>query len=208
MVGIGGRDDGDDDVTKNTYENADDAMRIGAKEENVEATATPSAEESFREEEKELEEKTEDSKRGATRTEDEEENDEDERSSPPVITTTMITKTTPKRNRKRPDERENGPGKYDAETAPKQPFKVPPVYIPRSIAEALEETGSGPTRPCKCVHSKKEAMYYYSGSNSSGGGSVGVDDDDSNDLSNTIEEIEEGEGDSDSNDNDLSLIHI
>ena len=57
MVGVGGRDDGDDDVTKNTYENADDAMRIGAKEENVEATATPSAEESFREEEKELEEK-------------------------------------------------------------------------------------------------------------------------------------------------------
>ena len=74
MVGVGGRDDGDDDVTKNTYENADDAMSIGAKEENVEATATPSAEESFREEEKELEEKTEDSKRGATRTEDEEEN--------------------------------------------------------------------------------------------------------------------------------------
>merc|ERR1711990_803955 len=74
VVGIGGRDDGDDDVTKNTYENADDAMRIGAKEENVEATATPSAEESFREEEEEeQEEKTEDSKRGASRTEDEEE---------------------------------------------------------------------------------------------------------------------------------------
>ena len=35
MVRVGGRDDGDDDVTKNTYENADDAMRIGAKEENV-----------------------------------------------------------------------------------------------------------------------------------------------------------------------------
>ena len=64
MVGVGGRDDGDDDVTKNTYENADDAMSIGAKEENafaVEATATPSAEESFREEE-EQEEKTEDRK--------------------------------------------------------------------------------------------------------------------------------------------------
>ena len=203
MVGIGGRDDGDDDVTKNTYENADDAMRIGAKEENVEATATPSAEESFREEEEEeQEEKTEDSKRGASRTEDEEENDEDERSSPPVITTKIRTKTTPKGTRKRPDERENVPGKYNAETAPKPPFKVPPVYIPRSIAEALEETGRGPTRPCKCVHSQKEAMYYYLRSNSSGGGSVGVDDDDSNDLSNTIEEIEEGEGDSDSNDND------
>ena len=148
MVGVGGRDDGDDDVTKNTYENADDAMRIGAKEENVEATATPSAEESFREEEEEeQEEKTEDSKRGASRTEDEEENDEDERSSLPVITTKIRTKTTPKGNRKRPDERENVPGKYNAETAPKPPFKVPPVYIPRSIAEALEETGSGPTRP-------------------------------------------------------------
>ena len=102
MVGVGGRDDGDDDVTKNTYENIDDAMSIGAKEKNafaVEATATPSAEESFREEEQEEEEeKTEDSKRGATRTEDEEENDEDERSSPPVITTKIRTKTTPKGN--------------------------------------------------------------------------------------------------------------
>merc|ERR1711981_1405474 len=91
---------------------------------------------------------------------------------------------------KRPDERENVPGKYDPEMAPKPPFKVPPVYIPKHIAEALEETGRGPTRPCKCVYGKNEAVYYL-GSSSSGGGSIGIDDGDSSDFSNNIEEIEE-----------------
>ena len=40
MVGVGGRDDGDDDVTKNTYENADDAMSIGAKRRTFAVEAT------------------------------------------------------------------------------------------------------------------------------------------------------------------------
>ena len=65
---------------------------------------------------------------------------------------------------KRPDERENVPGKYDPEMALKPPFKVPPVYIPKHIAEALEETGRGPTRPCKCVYGKNEAVYYLGSS--------------------------------------------
>ena len=95
---------------------------------------------------------------------------------------------------KRPDERENVPGKYDPEMAPKPPFKVPPVYIPKHIAEALEETGRGPTRPCKCVYGKNEAVYYLG---SSEGVSIG-----SNSSNEEIEE--EGDSDSGSDSNDVT----
>ena len=95
---------------------------------------------------------------------------------------------------KRPDERENVPGKYDPEMAPKPPFKVPPVYIPKHIAEALEETGRGPTRPCKCVYGKNEAVYYLGNSE---GVSIG-----SNSSNGEIEE--EGDSDSGSDSNDVT----
>ena len=123
------------------------------------------------------------------------------------------TTTTKRRDsiKKRPDERENVPGKYNEETAPKPPFKVPPVYLPRSIAEALEETGRGPTRPCKCVHGKNEAVYYLENRES------GIDDDeidrressfDSDDINNgNIEkEREEEMGNIESDENEAEEI--
>jgi hypothetical protein len=77
---------------------------------------------------------------------------------------TILIDSARKRNRKmfylRPDERSNVPGKYLPERAQRQPFKLPPVAISRTIARALEETGRGQTKPCKCVRAKEQAIYH------------------------------------------------
>ena len=157
------------------------------------------------------EEKSEDSEAGGeetttTTTTDKDDEEEDDELRTPTTTTKMSDNI-----KKRPDERENVPGKYDEETAPKPPFKVPPVYLPRSIAEALEETGRGPTRPCKCVHGKNEAVYYLENRES------GIDDDeidrsessfDSDDINNGNigKEREEEMGNIESDENEAEEI--